>query len=143
MKKASLITLLSACLSLSSFSQDTDAATIKHLNRQWLDAVVREDSASLSNILSDDFVLINPGGKRRTKADNLHMHISGQQVTRVDIDSQDIRFLSAQIGIITVWTTNYITQGTDKTILKICYMDVYQKRNKRWKAVAGHVTLLN
>jgi hypothetical protein len=26
--------------------------------------------------------------------------------------------------------------------LKICYMDIYQKRNNRWKAVAAHVSLL-
>ena len=116
---------------------------IKQLNRQWLDAIVQEDSASLARILADDFVLINPAGMRRTKADNIPMHIPGQQVTNIVIDSQDLRFLTDEVGVITVWTTNFITQGAEKMVLKICYMDIYQKRKNQWKAVVGHVTLLH
>jgi len=128
---------------LLAHAQATDATIIKQLNRQWLDAIVQEDSAALARILADDFVLINPAGMRRTKADNTSLHHSGQQVTRVDIDSQEVRLLTNEIGVITVWTTNYITQGSEKMALNICYMDIYQKRNGQWKAVAGHVTLLH
>jgi uncharacterized protein (TIGR02246 family) len=143
MKRTLLLAFILASLSSSSYAQNGDAATIKQLNRQWLDAIVHEDSASLAGVLADDFVLVNPGGMRRTKADNISMHIPGQRVTKVDIDSQDVRFLTNEVGVITVWTTNYITQGAEKMVLKICYMDIYQKRNKQWKAVAGHVTLLH
>jgi uncharacterized protein (TIGR02246 family) len=142
LKRVLFFVFILSCLSPSSYAQNADAATIKQLNRQWLDAIVQEDSASLAGILADDFVLINPGGMRRTKADNIPMHIPGQRVTKVDIDSQDLRFLTNEVGIITVWTTNYITQGAEKMVLKICYMDIYQKRKNQWKAIAGHVTLL-
>ncbi|MEJ0081955.1 MAG: hypothetical protein WDM78_13630 [Puia sp.] len=71
------------------------------------------------------------------------MHNPGQQVTGIIIDSQDMRFLTDEVGVITVWTTNYITQRAEKVVLKICYMDIYQKRSNQWKAVAGHVTLLH
>lgn len=128
---------------MSSNAQSADAITIKNLNRQWLDAIVREDSASLARILADDFVLINPSGMRRTKADNIPMHIPGQQVTNIVIDSQDLRFLTNDVGVITVWTTNYITQGAEKMVLKICFMDIYQKRKGQWRAVAAHVTLMH
>jgi uncharacterized protein (TIGR02246 family) len=128
--------------SLLACAQNPDLSIIKQLNRQWLDAIVQEDSAALRHILADDFVLINPGGMRRTKADNTSLHVNGQQVTRVDIDSQNVRMLTDGVGVITVWTTNYITQGTENLILKICYMDIYQKRKGQWKAVAAHVTLL-
>jgi uncharacterized protein (TIGR02246 family) len=124
------------------YAQNADVTMIKQLNRQWLDAIVQEDSAALGRILADNFVLINPGGMRRTKTDNISLHNPGQQVTRVDIDSQNVRMLTDDVGIITVWTTNYITQGTEKVVLKICYMDIYQKRKSQWNAVAGHVTLL-
>jgi uncharacterized protein (TIGR02246 family) len=135
-------TLLLFLFSLATDAQNPDAEVIKNLNRQWLDAIVQEDSISLSHILADDFILINPSGMRRTKADNISLHNAGQQVTRVDIDSQDLRFLTDEVGIITVWTTNYISQGKEKMLFKICYMDIYQKRKGQWKAVAGHVTLL-
>ena len=29
------------------------------------------------------------------------------------------------------------------SIIKTCYMDVYEKRNGRWQAVAAHVTRLS
>ena len=126
---------------ITGYSQNPDETAISNLNRAWLDALVREDSMALSNILADDFVLINPGGIRRTKRDT-HVHVPGQKITAIEIDSQDLRLLSSDIGIITVWTTNHIQNGTEKMVLKICYMDIYRKRNKRWQAVAGHVTLL-
>jgi uncharacterized protein (TIGR02246 family) len=143
LKRVLLFIIILAGFFLSSNAQSADAITIKKLNRQWLDAIVHEDSASLSRILADDFVLINPGGMRRTKADNIPMHIPGQQITNIVIDSQDLRFLTNEVGVITVWTTNYITQGAEKTVLKICYMDIYQKRKGQWRAVAAHVTLLH
>jgi uncharacterized protein (TIGR02246 family) len=142
LKRVLLFAIILTGFSLSSNAQNADAITIKKLNREWLDAIVQEDSASLKRILSDDFVLINPGGMRRTKADNIPTHNPGHQVTNIVIDSQDLRFLSDEVGIITVWTTNYITQGEEKMVLKICYMDIYQKRNNQWKAVAAHVTML-
>ena len=124
-------------------AQNSDTAIIRKLNGEWLNAIVHHDSASLANILADDFILINPSGQRRTKADNLsNLHATGQLVTGITIDSQDLRMLSANLGVITVWTTNYIKSGKEKMILKICYIDIYQKRNKKWQAVAGHVTLL-
>ena len=143
MKRIYLITLLLANCSLVSFAQNGDAAVIQQLNQDWLNALVKGDSASLGKILADDFILINPGGQRRTKADNLsNMHVPGQQITGITIDSENLRMLSDELGMITVWTTNYISSGTEKIILKICYMDIYQKRNNQWKAVAAHVSLL-
>jgi uncharacterized protein (TIGR02246 family) len=117
---------------------------IRKLNQEFLNALMREDSTSLANILADDFVLINPAGKRRTKADNLSsLHVPGQQVTAVTIDSEDIRMLTQNIGTITVWTTNHITTGKEKITFTICYMDIYQKRNGKWKAVAAHVSSIS
>ena len=143
MKRVLLFIIILAGFFLSSNAQSADAITIKKLNRQWLDAIVREDSVSLARILADDFLLINPSGMRRTKADNIPMHIPGQQVTNIVIDSQDLRFLTNEVGVITVWTTNYITRGAEKIVLKICYMDIYQNKKNEWKAVAAHVTMLH
>jgi hypothetical protein len=133
-----LCLLMSFCL----HAQDSDTTIIKKLNRQFLNSLVQEDSAALSAILAEDFVLINPGGMRRTRAENLHLHNPGQHVDKVDIDKQEVRFFTKDVGAITVWTTNYVTQGNQQVVFKICYMDIYRKRNDEWKAVAAHVTLL-
>lgn len=136
-------TLLFVLFNSACPAQNSDTAIIRKLNSEWLNAIIHRDSASLANILADDFILINPSGQRRTKADNLsNLHVPGQSVTSITIDNQNLRMLSGNIGVITVWTTNYINSGKEKMILKICYTDIYQKRNKKWQAVAGHVTLL-
>jgi uncharacterized protein (TIGR02246 family) len=139
-----IITLIMNFIYLMGAAQNGETAVIKKLNQEFLNALVREDSASLANILADDFVLINPAGKRRTKADNLaSLHVPGQQITGVIIDSEELRMLTDYVGTITVWTTNHVTTGTGKTTFKICYMDIYQKRNGKWKAVAAHVTSIS
>lgn len=127
MKRILLFAFILAGPALLAYAQNSDITMIKKLNRQWLDAIVQEDSSALGRILADDFVLINPGGTRRTKADNISMHNPGQQVTRVDIDSQVVRILTDDVGVITVWTTNYMTQGTKKVVLKISYMAFIKK----------------
>ena len=143
MKSKSFLVLHLAFVSITCYGQDGDTGIIRQLNQQFLNALVKEDSVALANILADDFILINPAGKRRTKADNLSgLHVPGQSVTGIQIDSEDLRLLSDNLGIVTVWTTNHIISGNETMILKICYMDIYQKRNKKWKAVAAHVTLL-
>ncbi|MEJ0081956.1 MAG: nuclear transport factor 2 family protein [Puia sp.] len=67
MKQILLLVFIFAGLSFSSRAQSADAMAIKQLNRQWLDAIVHEDSASLARVLADDFVLINPAGKTQNK----------------------------------------------------------------------------
>ena len=142
MKPILFFFVLLSIFALPAHAQNSNEEVIKQLNQQFLNALVREDSASLADILDDEFILINPGGKRRTRADVLNLHIPGQQVTGITIDSEDIRMLSGELGIITVWTTNYITAEKEKMVLKICYMDIYQKKKNKWRAVAAHVALL-
>lgn len=143
MKPKSFFILFLTVTSLACCAQNRDSDIIKQLNQQFLNALVLRDSAVLANILADDFILINPAGKRRTKADNLaNLRVPGQSVTGINIDSEDLRLLSDNLGIITVWTTNHISSGNETLTIKICYMDIYQKRNEKWKAVAAHVSLL-
>jgi uncharacterized protein (TIGR02246 family) len=139
-----LSTLIMNFIYLAAIAQNGETAIIKKLNQEFLNAIIRKDSASLAEILADDFVLINSSGNRRTKADNLaSLHVPGQQITGVTIDSEDLRMLTDNVGTITVWTTNHVTTGTQKITFAICYMDIYQKRNGKWKAVAAHVTSIS
>ena len=60
LKQISFLSLLLSLFSLVAPAQNGDAATIKQLNQQWLNAIMQEDSVSLAKILADDFILINP-----------------------------------------------------------------------------------
>ena len=138
-----LVAAVALLSSVKGFSQTGDAEIIKKLNRGFLDAIVNRDTASLSKILADDFMLINPGGIKRNKADNLAgLLMRNQRVDKIDIDSVLVKMLSGEVGLIAAWTTNVMTAEGKTTTFKICYQDVYMKRASGWKAVAAHVTLL-
>jgi ketosteroid isomerase-like protein len=125
-----------------SSCQNNDIETLKKLNRDFLNSIVNRDTATLSNILADDFMLINPGGIKRNKADNLSSALVLNQKISVDIDSVEVRMLSGEVGLVTAWTNNVIITEKDKSSFKICYQDVYMKRRNKWVAVAAHVSLL-
>jgi ketosteroid isomerase-like protein len=143
MQKSFLFILFSIFITNHSYAQSKDAETIKKLNRDWLNSIIKRDTASLSKILAEDFLLINPGGMKQNKAENLaNLRIPNMQVLSINIDSSEVKMLSADIGIINVWTNNQISADGKKKTLLISYQDVYRKRKNKWQAVAAHVMLL-
>jgi ketosteroid isomerase-like protein len=144
MKRVSIISFLGVLICHLSFGQNDDTTTLRKLNRSFLDAIVNRDSASLSNILADDFILINPGGEKRNKAQNLSLAVaSNQRVVSVDVDKLETRLLSADVGLVTAWTTNKVSLEGKIMTFPICYQDVYMKRKNKWVAVAAHVSSLD
>ena len=132
-----------AFFSFRSMGQNQDIETLKKLNRDFLNSIVNKDTATLSKILADDFLLINPGGAKRNKADNLSsVFTPNQNVVSVDIDSVEVRLLSGEVGLVTAWTNNKVEADKKETTFKICYQDVYMKRKNKWEAVAAHVSFL-
>ncbi len=142
MKVLLYLTAILIFCTVRSSGQNPDIETLKKLNRAFLNSIFNRDTATLSNILADDFILINPGGMKRNKADNLASTLISNQKISVDIDSVEVRMLSGEVGLVTAWTNNVITTEKDKTTFKICYQDVYMKRRNKWVAVAAHVALL-
>jgi ketosteroid isomerase-like protein len=142
MKALLYLTSLLIFFSIRSSGQNPDIETLKKLNRDFLNSIVNRDTATLSKILADDFILINPGGIKRNKADNLSGAMVSNQKISVDIDSVEVRMLSGEVGLVTAWTNNKISADNKETKFKICYQDVYMKRRNKWVAVAAHVSLL-
>ena len=116
---------------------------MKKLNQEFLNCIIKKDSASLARILADDFLMVNPSGRKLTKQDNLSMISSGNmEIISISIDTIDVRILTPDVGIVDCWQTfTYKSEGKLMTG-KNCFQDIYRKRNKRWQAVAAHVTLL-
>lgn len=138
------ILLLTLLLSAKCFAQTNNEAILKGLNEKFLNALVNSDTAALSSVLASDFMLVNPGGIKRNKADNLAtLLIPNQKVLSINIDSADIRMITSDVGIVSAWTTCVIEAGGKKTTGKNCYQDIYAKRNNEWKAVSAHVTMLS
>jgi ketosteroid isomerase-like protein len=142
MKALIYLTVLLTLFSIRSSGQNSDIETLKKLNRDFLNSIVNRDTATLSKILADDFILINPSGIKRNKADNLSGAMVSNQKISVDIDSVEVRMLTGEVGLVTAWTNNKISADNKETKFKICYQDVYMKRRNKWVAVAAHVSLI-
>lgn len=126
-----------------AFAQSKDIEAIKSLNEAWLKSYPARDSLTLSKILADDFILVNPRGISMTKREVLHsLNSPDVQTVSVQIDSVGVR-LFGKIGLITCKTTFVLKMNNKESTGKNCYSDLYAKRNGRWSAVAAHVTLLS
>jgi len=140
--KSLYLSMLALFLSVLAFTQ-TDTATLKKLNSDWLNAYPKKDTATLSKILADDFILINPGGIKQTKKDNLENMLNQHiETTSVSIENVEIRIINPTTGLLTAWTSFTFKADGKEMKGKNCYQDVYVKRNGKWVAIAAHVTSL-
>jgi ketosteroid isomerase-like protein len=143
MKKLVLAALLiSACSALTFGQADKPAAkapsataSIKQLEKEWIDAAKANDMDKLGTILADDWTGISPDGEKMTKKDYLDMYKSGKsKVESIDLGAMDVKIIG----------TVAIVQGTDKekstldgkdSSGKYAWMDVFAKRDGKWVAI--------
>lgn len=143
MKKSLNIIL---CLSLLSattvFAQGDDSALIKQLNTQWLQSYPKRDTAAVSKILADDFIMISQTGKKLSKNDVIKDLLTpDRQIINVAIDSMDLQIVN-NVGLLTAYTS-FALRDKEKILKgKNVYSDVYIKRKGTWVAINGHETLL-
>jgi uncharacterized protein (TIGR02246 family) len=124
-------------------AQTDDINTLKQLNEAWIHAYPGKDTATMSRIFADDLVLTNPAGAKITKQMILRNVVSGgQQVLTAKVDSVDVRLLGNAVGLVTATASFTFSSDGKKVAGRTCYLDVYEKRNGRWVAVAAHVTSL-
>jgi hypothetical protein len=70
-------------------------------------------------------------------------NLDKQETVSIRIDSVEVKLLTADVGLITAYTT-FVLKIEDKDVTgKNCYQDVYVKRKGKWLAVAAHVTLIS
>ena len=137
-----LLTAILFSFCLAGFSQETDIAEIKKLNKEWLQSYPKKDSATLKRIFADDFVLVSPKGVKMTKNDIVN-NLANQETRSINIENEEVKMLSADVGLITVYSNFILIVDGKEVNGRNCYQDVYVKRNGRWYAVAAHVTLLS
>ncbi len=130
-------------VSQNIIAQSTDIDILKKLNQDFGNSIVKKDTATLSKILSEDFLMVNPSGNKLTKKDNISMVASSTiKFTSLTIDSVEIRIITPNVGIVSCWQTfKYMIDGKEMTG-KNCYQDVYLKKEKIWQAVSAQVTPL-
>ena len=123
---------------------DAQASTledsIRALESQRAQALLKADTVALSQLVADDFVEISRLGTLRTKADNMREIASGTlRLTSVRYDSLSVR-IYGDVAVLQGIADNTGTfQGFPFTG-KIRYTRVFVRRVGRWRAVAMQQT---
>jgi ketosteroid isomerase-like protein len=113
---------------------------IKDLEKQWVDAVVKQDTVALDRILADDIVEIDPTGQVQTKAQDLADVKSGEfKAESMSIEDMNVRVF----GNVVVVNGHDKMKGTYKgkdISGEGRFTDVFVKRQGRWQCVSTQAT---
>jgi len=131
---------------LASWAQaaSEDVATVKKLNEDWIHSYPDKDTATMAGILADDLIMITPNGSRIGKQDILNnMASPSQQVKTSKVTRAEVRLVGNMALVFAEASFVAVDNGTGKEMPgRTSYLDVYEKRQGRWVAIAAHVTYL-
>ena len=110
------------------------------LEREWIDAAVRRDTAKVDQILADEWEMIIPNGEVWTKETYLMLVKTGT----LALESGENTDVKVRIyGDTAVVTGRGIYKGKSKGVdfsSDQRWIDVFVKKNGRWQYVASHST---
>jgi ketosteroid isomerase-like protein len=109
---------------------------IENLEAEWRAALVQNDVTTVSRLLADDYLGINPNGTLETKADALAQQRSGtMKISSIEPENQKVRVY----GDTAVVTSKVQVEGHDgeRDISGLYhYTRVYSRRDGQWKVVS-------
>jgi ketosteroid isomerase-like protein len=110
---------------------------IDHLEEVWRDAVLKDDTAAMSGLLSDDYIAITPNGTLQTKEEVLADLKSGRtHVTNLEVYDRKVRFYGST-ALVTSLADVQATTGEGDMNGSYRYTRVYvQDPQGVWKIVS-------
>jgi ketosteroid isomerase-like protein len=114
---------------------------ITALNREWADAIVRGDMATLDRLFADDMIVTSSSGEVRTKAQEMDDLRPSPDGKTYFFNTEDVRVrvykdAAVAAGLVS-WRFRY--QGKDIDNQRR-YTSVYVKQGGRWRIVAQQLT---
>ncbi len=116
-------------------------ATVRKLERAWLDAYEQHDAKAMEEIVADGFVITFPGGQKQTKAQLME----SMRKPRPAGESSKFRTEETQARVFgeTVVLTGRVVEesqreGKSRTE-QMLYTDTYVRRSGVWQVVASHL----
>ena len=154
MKRILFMTVLVAGAAAIAFSQtggkksdQTNNAEqeLRELSRQWDEASLGRDTATLARILADDFVYTDARGAVLSKSEYLMSFIKAPDMTQQSFASEDISIrVYGDVAVVTgrsSWKGR--SRGKGQFVdAQYRFTDVWVKRNGSWQAVATQGTAI-
>ena len=136
-------TLFFTFLALFAFAQQNDEQVLKQLNHDWISAYVTRDTAMMSRIYAADITLVSPNGTVWHKNDMVKNLLStSQEYLSSKVDTVSVRVIG-KIGLVSAKATVVAKANGKTSTIQTSYLDVYEKRDGRWVAIASQVALLS
>ena len=113
---------------------------VTRLNRRWMEAYVRRDTAFLEQYLADDYVSTFPDGTVLDKQGEIESLKSGDiALTEMTPSEMNVRMYDGA-AVITGRSTIKANVKGEKVSGEYRFTDVWIKQDNRWLAVASQVT---
>ena len=120
----------------------SDENDVRALESEWGDAFERRDLAALDRIMSDEYILTDPLGNVRGKAESLAALETNQVFFEsTKSDNVDVR-INGDTAVVTGRSTFKGRYKGWSMAGKYQYTDVLVKRGGAWQAMSSHVTAL-
>jgi ketosteroid isomerase-like protein len=141
MKKLVMALLLAGSSVALGDPAKTDTAsiekTILQMERDWTNASLKKDFATLDRIMADDWVALDYEGKTETKAQSIGELKSGSSTNQsVELGEMKVRVFG-NTAIVTGSDVEKSTYKGKDSSGRYVWTDVFVNRNGRWQAVAS------
>ncbi|MGD1100813.1 MAG: nuclear transport factor 2 family protein [Terriglobia bacterium] len=148
-KLTGAVLLVLACVGLAFAQTPTPPAkgpsvaqAIQQLEHNWVDAEKARDIDKLSQILADDWVIINDDGSKDTKQSFLAKVKAGaEKIESVEFGPMDVKVMGSVAVVQGSDTEKSTTKGKDSSG-KYVWMDVFVKRDGKWVAVRSQLAMV-
>ena len=121
---------------MSAGSAD-ERKTVADLDRQYQEAVKKNDVSTMDRMLADDFVLVTGKGRVQTKADLLKEAASGRFTYEHQDDSNQTVRVWADTAVVTALLWAKGTENGKAFEYKVWFSDVYVRTASGWRYVFG------
>lgn len=113
---------------------------IKQMEREWADAYVKRDAATLDRLLANDFMDADDNGNTQNKAQYIEL-AKNPVGTFYSAEFSDTKV--RVYGDTAVSTGRLVIKGSNREQGEAFrYTGVYVKRHGRWQAVASHLSAI-
>ena len=123
-------------------NQQTDEDAVRQMEWEWGEAFEQKDLATLDRLMADEYILTDPLGHVRSKAESL----AALQTNEVNFESTQSDDVEVRINGDTALVTGRSKfRGRYKGWSmsgQYQYTDVLVKRRGTWQAVGSHITAL-
>lgn len=119
-----------------------DEDEIRRVENEWGDAFEQRDFATLDRIMADEYILTDPLGNIRDKAESLASLKSNEMLFEsTKSDNVDVR-INGDTAVVTGRSTFRGRYRGWSMAGQYQYTDVLVKRSGSWQAVGSHITAL-